>query len=64
MSKLQELIIKLEEKGIEWVNFLNERGFLIWIHNPLEPYKTERYKIENAKIIEEALIEVDYLKHK
>lgn len=64
MDKLGELINKLEEKGIPWITFLSNKDFHIWIHNPLEPYTTERYKKENAKIIEEALIEVDYLKHR
>ena len=63
-NNLSKLIEKLEDKGIPWITFLSNKDFHIWVHNPLEPYLTEMYKRENNKIIEEALIEVDYLKHK
>jgi hypothetical protein len=64
MSKFEELKEKLEDKGIEVGWYLMGKGFQIWVHNPIQPFWSDYYKRINEEIIEQALIEIDYLKHR
>lgn len=66
---MSEIIKKLLEKNYDWAyihTFLDIRSIGgIWLPNPLYDIEMQENgrKIEQKKLIEEALIEVDFLRH-